>query len=277
MRAGLKKYWCEWCRLWPLLHTWGIVLGGTKICHHSHPKALDVMNRGFSALCTFSTSHNRLYHQIEKRRAACVFVHNTSIYHPQPGRLATHWQGRVPLRRTPAKDKASKQNRLHRYKRRKLPRAQDQCRPGQDETLRGGERERLNAGRWRIGRRQDNPAAATAGLPREGEQGSGESQINLLALYFSFITCLSAIAESIHKGGSKQISLFAHQKGDYIYPFPLSEKVEARWKCVWERKLSDEPMSDWGSRKRGFSVSLSNSVGGEPDLLMGNIKTTRPW
>lgn len=179
MRAGLKKYWCEWCRLWPLLHTCGIVLGGTKICHHSHPKALDVMNRGFSALCTFSTSHNRLYHQIEKRRAACVFVHNTSIYHPQPGRLATHWQGRVPLRRTLAKDKASKQNRLHRYKRRKLPRAQDQCRPGQDETLRGGERERLNAGRWRIGRRQDNPAAATAGLPREGEQGSGESQINL--------------------------------------------------------------------------------------------------
>ena len=139
------------------------------------------------------------------------------------------------------------------------------------DAERGRERERLNAGRWRIGRRQDNPAASDSRSPKRRRAGKWRKSNKPLALYFSFITCLSAIAESIHNGGSKQISLFAHQKGDYIYPFPLSEKVEARWKCVWVRKLSDEPMSDWGSRKRGFSVSLSNSVGGEPDLLMGNI------
>lgn len=86
MCAGLKKYWCEWCRLWPLLHTCGIVLGGTKICHHSHPKALDVMNRGFSALCTFSTSHNRLYHQIEKRKPhACLYTTPLSTAHSLAG------------------------------------------------------------------------------------------------------------------------------------------------------------------------------------------------
>lgn len=79
---------------------------------------------------------------------------------------------------------------------------------------------------------------ATVSLPREGEQGRVKSRKSNkpLFLYFSFITCLSAIAESIHNGGSKQISLFAHQKRDYIYPFPLSEKVEVRWKCVWEQK-----------------------------------------
>lgn len=153
-------------------------------------------------------------------------VHNTSIYHPQPGRLAMHWQGRVPLRCTLVKDKASKQNGRHCNKHRKLPGAGDQCRPRQEET----QRERLNAGRWRKRRRQDNPAAAIVGPPREGEQGRVEwrKSNKPLFLYFSFITCRSAIAESIHNGESKQISLFAHQKRDYIYPFPPSEKVEAR-------------------------------------------------
>lgn len=35
-------------------------------------------------------------------------------------------------------------------------------------------------------RHQDNPAAATICLPREGEQGSGESQINLFVLFLFF-------------------------------------------------------------------------------------------
>lgn len=45
--------------------------------------------------------------------------------------------------------------------------------------------------------------------------------------------------------------------------------------CLGAKKLSDESMSDRSSRKRGFSVSLSNLLGEEPDLLMCNIKTTR--
>lgn len=100
-------------------------------------------NRCFTVLCTFSTSHTWLYHQIENR-VMCMFVHNTSISHPQPGRLATRWQGRVPLRCTLVKDKASKQNRLHCSKRRNF---QEQGINADPE--RG--RERLNWGRWRIG------------------------------------------------------------------------------------------------------------------------------
>lgn len=38
----------------------------------------------------------------------------------------------------------------------------------------------------------------------------------------------------------------------------------------------DGSMSDWGSRKRGFSVPLSNSLAAELNLLAGNIKTTEP-
>ncbi len=98
---------------------------------------------------------------------------------------------------------------------------------GRGDPERGGE---IECGETENRRRQDNPATAIVGLPREGEQGrvKWRKSNKPLFLCFSFITCLSAIAESIHNGGSKQISLFAHQKRDYIYPFPPSEKVEAR-------------------------------------------------
>lgn len=90
-------------------------------------------------------------------------------------------------------------------------------------------RYRLNVKRWRIGDVRIIQQGIVS-LPREGEQGRVKCRKSNkpLFLYFSFITCLSAIAKSIHNGESKQISLFAHQKRDYTYPFPLSEKVEVR-------------------------------------------------
>lgn len=138
------------------------------------------------------------------------------------------WQGRVPLHCTLVKDKASKQNGLHCNKRRNFQEQGINADPGRRRG-REGERE-IECGAMENRSRQDNPAAAIVGLPREREQGrvKWRKSNKPLFLYFSFITCLSAIAESIHNGESKQISLFAHQKGDYIYPFPPSEKVEAR-------------------------------------------------
>lgn len=182
-------------------------------------------------------------------------VHNISISHPQPGRLENHRQGRVPLRCTLVKDKASKQKQLHWNKRRNFQKQGISALCGK-RRQRWGDRD--TAWGEMVNRRHEDNPATTVSLPGEGSQGrvKWRKSNKPLFLYFSFITCLSAITESIHNGGSKQISLFAHQKRDYIYPFPPSEKVEARWKCVWERKLFDESMSDWGSRKRGFSVSL---------------------
>ena len=87
------------------------------------------------------------------------------------------WQGRVPLRCTLVKDKASKQNRLHCYKRRNFLEQGINADPGKSRRREG--RGEIERGEMENKRRQDNPAAAIVGLPREGEQGSGESQINL--------------------------------------------------------------------------------------------------
>lgn len=190
-------------------------------------------------------------------RVTCV--HNPSIYHPQARRLAMHWQGCVPLRCTLEKDKASKQNGQH------CRNTETSRTRGSMPTPAGGDakrrRERLNAERWRIGDVRIIQQQLV-GLPREGVQGrvKWRKSNKPLFLYFPFITCLSAIAESIHNGESKQISLFAHQKRDYIYPFPPSEKVKARWKCVWEQKLFDESKSDW---KRLFCVPVKCSWRGD--------------
>lgn len=157
------------------------------------------------------------------------YVHSTSIYHPQPGRLANPWQGRVPLRCTLVKDKASKQNQLHCNKRRNFRKQEINALCGKRRQRERGDRDAA-WGETVNRRHEDNPATATVGVPGERVQGrvKWRKSNKPLFLYFSFITCLSAITESIHNGGSKQISLFAHQKRDYIYPFPPSEKVEAR-------------------------------------------------
>lgn len=98
---------------------------------------------------------------------------------------------------------------------RKLPRAADQCRQRHEEAPR--EREEATESRGVEERRlQDNPAAAIACFPQSRRAGKWRKSNKSLFLHFSFITCRSAIAESIHNGRSKQISLFNHQNRDYI-------------------------------------------------------------
>lgn len=275
MCAGLTKYWCDWCRLYPLVHICSTVLSGPKYVIATHPKALPVI---LIEVPLLSTTHNGLYHPIENSESrACLYTTPLSTTHSLAG-----WQpiGKVVFPFAALLWKIRRQNKTdYTVTNTETSRSGGSMpTPVSGEAARGWQRE-IECGEMENRKRQDNPAASIVGLPWEGKQGrmKWRKSNKPLCLYFSFITCLSAIAESIHNGRSKQISLFAHQKRDYIYPFPLSEKVEARWKCVWVQKLFDESMSDWGSRKRGFSVSLSNLLGKEPDLLMGNIKTTRPW
>lgn len=165
-----------------------------------------------------------------------------------------------PFTALAVKDKASKQNRLHCYKRRNFLEQRI-------NATRGGEYS---------GKRQDNPAAATRSPKRRRARKWGKSNKPLF-LYFSFITCLSAIAESIHNGKVSRLACSPIRKGITFTHFLCQKKVQVRWKCVGSEKVFDESMSDWGSRKRSFSVSLSNLLGEEPDLLMGNIKTSRAW
>lgn len=119
----------------------------------------------------------------------CVFGCNCSICHPQSDTLATHRQGRVPLRCARARDKTSKQSRPRSYKRGNFLEQQINADPGEEEAP--GERGREEGameggGAVEERRRRDNPAAAIVCFPRAGEQGSGESQINLSpsALFF---------------------------------------------------------------------------------------------
>lgn len=204
-------------------------------------------------VCTFSTSHNRLYHEIETVSHMCT--HNPSIYHPQAGRLAMHWQGCVPLRCTLVKDKASKQNG-------------QQCRNtetsrtrGSMPTPAGGDaergRERLNAERWRIGDVRIIQQQLD-GLPREGVQGrvKWRKSNKPLFLYFSFITCLSAIVESIHNGESKQISLSPIRKGITFIHFLRQRKLKLDENVSGSKNFFDESMSDW---KRIFCVPVKCS------------------
>lgn len=102
----------------------------------------------------------------------CVFVHKTSIYHPQPGRLA----------RSCSPSLHSWEIRRHNKVDYIVTNAETSWSRGSMPTPARGDARRGRAIECREmekGRRQDNPAAAIVGLPREGERGSGESQINL--------------------------------------------------------------------------------------------------
>lgn len=70
----------------------------------------------------------------------------------------------------------------------------------------GRGRERLNAGARLRRRRQDNPAAAIVCLPREGERGSGESQINLS---FSTFLLSPASLPSLSQSTMEEVSRLA--------------------------------------------------------------------
>lgn len=107
----------------------------------------------------------------------CVFVCDSSICHPQSDAPATHWQGRVPLRCARVRDKTSKQSWRRFYECGNFLERQINADPGRK---RRPQREGAIESRGVEERRcRDNPAAAIVCFPRAGEQGSGDSQINL--------------------------------------------------------------------------------------------------
>lgn len=127
-----------------------------------------------------------------------------------------------PFTALAVKDKASKQNRLHCYKRRNFLEQRI-------NATRGGEYS---------GKRQDNPAAATRSPKRRRARKWGKSNKPLF-LYFSFITCLSAIAESIHNGKVSRLACSPIRKGITFTHFLCQKKSSSEmkmcreWKSFW--------------------------------------------
>lgn len=130
-----------------------------------------------------------------------------------------------PFTALAVKDKASKQNRLHCYKRRNFLEQRI-------NATRGGEYS---------GKRQDNPAAATRSPKRRRARKWGKSNKPLF-LYFSFITCLSAIAESIHNGKVSRLACSPIRKGITFTHFLCQKKSSSEMKmCLGVKKFLTNP------------------------------------
>lgn len=93
-------------------------------------------------------------------------------------------------------------------------------------------------------RHQDNPATATVGLPREGEQGSGESQINLSSRTFLLSP---ASLPSPSQSTIEEVSRLACspiRTGITFTHFLCQRKLKLDENVSGSEKLFDESMSD---------------------------------
>ena len=143
--------------------------------------------------------------------------------HPQSDTLATHWQGRVPRRCARMRDKTSKQSRPRFYKCGNFLEQQINADSGTKRRPERG-RKRLKAEGWRRGGFRIIQQQLSPVSPRAGEQGSGESQINL-----SFCTFLlsPAALPSRSQSTMEGVSRLACSIIRTGITFPLTGKVTA--------------------------------------------------
>lgn len=190
--------------------------------------------------------------------------------------LAPRRQGRVPLHCARMRDKTSKQSRPRFYKcgnfleqqiNAELGRKRHPMRERAIES-RGVEEER---------RHRDNPAAAIVCFPRAGEQGSGESQINLsFGTFLLSPAALPSPSQSTMEGVSR-LARSTIRTGITFTHFPWRGKVTATWKRVWNWKLfltASRVIEVPG--KRRFFMPLPNSLAAQLDLLTGKTEQQNP-
>lgn len=135
---------------------------------------------------------------------------------------------------------------------RKLPRAADQCRPRQKEAPEESERLKSRGMEEEERRHQDNPAAAIVCFPRAGEQGSGESQINLSFCTFLLSPAAPPSPSQSTMEGVSRLARSTIRTGITFTHFLWRGKLQLHGNTSRAGNFFDGSTSDWGSRKRSF-------------------------